>query len=59
VPPKKAVDENGEIHEIGGIRYLDMLEDKAVIEELIAYNRQNNFDVVMALMGAIIQMNEH
>lgn len=36
-----------------------MLEDKAVIEELIAYNREGNFDVAMALMGAIIQINEH
>jgi hypothetical protein len=36
-----------------------MLEDKAVIEELIAYNKDGNFDTVMALMGAVIQINEH
>jgi hypothetical protein len=59
VPKKKAVNEHGEVVELEGLRYLDMLEDRAVIEELIAYNRKGNFDVVMALMGAIIQCNEH
>lgn len=59
VPKKKVVNSEGEVIELEGLRYLDMLEDRAVIEELIAYNRKGNFDVVMALMGAIIQINEH
>jgi hypothetical protein len=58
-PKKKLVNDKGDIIEVEGLRYLDTLEDKAVIEELIAYNRDGNFDTVMALMGAIIQINEH
>lgn len=58
-PSKKVVDVNDEIIELEGLRNLDMLEDRALIEELIAYNRTGNFDVVMAMMGAIIQINEH
>lgn len=56
---KKVTDDSGNIMELEGLRNLDMLEDKAVIEELIAYNKDGNFDTVMALMGAIIQINEH
>lgn len=59
-PDKKLTDEEtGETIERLGKRNLDMLEDRALIEELIAYNRDGNFDTVMALIGAIIQLNEH
>jgi hypothetical protein len=37
-------------------RNLDLISDKALLEELISYNRERNTDRVMALMGAIIQM---
>jgi hypothetical protein len=47
------------VYNVVGKRNLDMLEDRAIIEELIVYNRDGNFDSVMALMGAIIQLNEH
>jgi hypothetical protein len=56
---KTVVNENDEIVELEGLRNLDMLEDRALIEELIAYNKTGNFDTVMAMMGAIIQINEH
>jgi len=56
---RKLADDAGNVYEVGDLRNLDMLEDKALIEELIAYNRDGNFDVVMAMMGAIIQLNEH
>lgn len=56
---KKVVDANDEVIELQGVRNLDLLEDRALIEELIAYNRTGNFDTVMAMMGAIIQINEH
>jgi hypothetical protein len=56
---KKVVNSNDEIEEVEGLRNLDMLEDRALIEELIAYNRTGNFDTVMAMMGAIVQINEH
>lgn len=58
-PEKKVVNNKGEIEVLPSLRNLDMLEDRAILEELIAYNRTGNFDTVMALMGAIIQINEH
>lgn len=58
-PNKKVVNEYDEIIQVEGLRNLDLLEDRAIIEELIAYNRTGNFDTTMALMGAIIQINEH
>jgi hypothetical protein len=58
-PNKKGIDEYGEVKEQPGLRNLDLLEDRAIIEELIAYNRTGNFDTTMALMGAIIQLNEY
>lgn len=58
-PKRKLVDSNNEIVEVEGLRNLDMLEDKAIIEELTHYRRDGNYDSVMALMGAIIQINEH
>jgi hypothetical protein len=58
-PKKRGLNELGEIEEHEGYRNLDLLEDKSIIEELIAYNRNGNFDMVMALMGGIIQFNEY
>lgn len=58
-PKRKGLNEYGDIEEVEGYRNLDILEDRAIIEELIAYNRTGNFDMVMALMGAIIQFNEY
>lgn len=58
-PAVTAVRGGEEIVETPEMRNLDLLEDRAIIEELIAYNRTGNFDTVMALMGAIIQINEH
>jgi hypothetical protein len=52
-------DGNATVYDVVGKRNLDMLEDRAIIEELISYNREGNFDSAMALMGAIIQLNEH
>jgi len=56
---RKVVNEYDEVVEIEGARNLDMIEDRALLEELMAYNRKGNFDTVMSLMGAIIQINEH
>ena len=58
-PTKKLVNEKGEVVEKNGLRNLDMIEDRAILEELIAYTREGNFDCVMALMGGVIQINEH
>ena len=59
-PVRKIVNERtGEIEEVDGLRNLDMLEDRALIEELINYKRESgNYDVVMAMMGIVIQRNE-
>ena len=59
IPDKKVVDSDGRVIEIKGLRNIDLIEDRALLEELIAYRREGNFDVVMALMGAVIQLNEH
>lgn len=58
-PNRRGIDEEGNVIDVPGFRNLDLLEDRALIEELIHYNRSGNFDVVMAMMGAIIQLNEH
>ena len=59
-PKRKLVDTfTGEIVEKEGLRNLDLLEDRALIEELKAYNRKGNFDTAMAMMGIVIQLNEH
>lgn len=44
---------NGEI-----IRNLDLIVDKALLQELIAFNLTGNFDRVMGLAGCIIGMEE-
>lgn len=45
--------ENGEI-----IRNLDRLWDRALLQELIAFNLDGNFDRVMSLIGCVIGMQE-
>lgn len=60
-PTRKLVnEETGEIEVIEGLRNIDCLQDRALIEDLIHYKRESgNYDVAMAMMGAIIQLNEH
>lgn len=57
-PGTKSVDEEGNEVVTVGKRNLDMLEDELIIDQLINYNRKGNYDMVMALMGAIIQFQE-
>jgi hypothetical protein len=57
-PSKKVVNEEGEVVEVLGKRNLDMLLDEYLIEELIQYNRQGNYDAVLSCMGAVIQFKE-
>jgi hypothetical protein len=57
-PSRQAVDETGEVVRIEGKRNLDMLEDEFLIEQLIHYDREGNYDAVDALMGGIIQFEE-
>ena len=40
------------------VRNLDRIWDKALLQELIAFDLDGNFDRVMGLMGCIIGMNE-
>lgn len=40
------------------IRNLDKLWDKFLIQQLIAFNLDGNFDAVMAFMGCVIGLNE-
>ncbi|MGL5076893.1 MAG: hypothetical protein ACRDBG_13860, partial [Waterburya sp.] len=40
------------------LRNLDLIPDKALLQELISYNNQGNFDRVMGLCGAIIGLEE-
>lgn len=46
-------DENGDV-----IYNLDMINDPALLEELMLYNRKGNFDRVMALMMVMFQIEE-
>jgi len=38
---------------------LDLISDRALLHELIQYNRTGNFDRVMSMMGAAIQIRNH
>lgn len=40
------------------IRNLDRIWDRALLQELIAFNMDGNFDRVMGLMGCIIGIEE-
>jgi hypothetical protein len=57
-PTKRMLDSNDEIIVEQGKRNLDLIEDEFVLEQLINYNRDGNFDAVLALMGGIIQFQE-
>jgi hypothetical protein len=50
--------ESGEKVKIEGIRNVDCLEDQLMIEQLINYDRNGNYDLVMALMGIMVQLKE-
>lgn len=50
--------ETGEKIKIEGLRNVDCLEDQLLIEQLINYDRNGNYDLVMALMGIMVQLRE-
>lgn len=50
---ERGTDEQGNI-----VRNLDRIWDKALLQELIAYDLDGNFDRVSALMGCVIGLNE-
>jgi hypothetical protein len=58
-PDKNYMSSDGTVVKEKGKRNLDYLQDRALIEELIQYKRGGNYDVAMAFMGIIIQLNEH
>jgi hypothetical protein len=53
------LEERGENADGKIIRNLDRLTDKALIQELISFNLDGNFDSVMGFMGCIFGMEEH
>lgn len=50
--------EDGERTIEQGLRNLDRLEDQLLIEQLINYERGGNYDLVMAMMGIVVQLKE-
>lgn len=51
--------ESGEKSIDEGVRNLDRLEDSVLIDQLIAYDRNHgNWDLVMAMMGIVVQLKE-
>lgn len=50
--------ETGEQVFIEGVRNVDRLNDQMLIEQLIRYSRDGNFDAVSAFMGIMVQMKE-
>jgi len=50
--------DSGEKTKIEGLRNVDCIEDQLLIEQLINYDRQGNYDLVMALMGIMVQLKE-
>jgi hypothetical protein len=50
--------EDGEKTIKKGVRNLDRLEDQLLIEQLINYERSGNYDLVMAMMGIVVQLKE-
>lgn len=51
-------DEDGEQSIKQGVRNIDRLEDQLLIDQLIAYERGGNYDLVMAMMGIVVQLKE-
>ena len=41
-----------------GTRNIDRLEDQLLIDQLINYERGGNYDLVMAMMGIVVQLKE-
>lgn len=50
--------ETGEDTTTEGTRNLDRLEDSLLLEQLIEYDRDGNYDLVMAMMGIVVQLKE-
>jgi hypothetical protein len=50
---ERGIDENEKL-----IRNLDLIPDMALLQELIAFNYEGNFDRVMAFLGCIIGLEE-
>ena len=50
--------EDGEQSIKNGLRNIDRLEDQLFIEQLINYERGGNYDLVMAMMGIVLQLKE-
>ena len=50
--------EDGEKTIERGLRSLDRLEDQLLINQLIEYERGGNYDLVMAMMGIVVQLKE-
>lgn len=57
-PRITGLDEKNNVVVNDGPRNVDLLKDNLILSQLISYNRAGNFDVVMALIGAVIQLNE-
>jgi hypothetical protein len=51
-------DEDGEKTIETGLRNIDRLEDELLIDQLINYERGGNYDLVMAMMGIVMQLKE-
>jgi hypothetical protein len=51
-------DEDGEKTIETGLRNVDRLEDQLLIDQLINYERGGNYDLVMAMMGIVMQLKE-
>lgn len=50
--------ETGEKTAVEGTKNTYRLEDQLLIEELINYSRDGNYDMVMAMMGIVVQLKE-
>lgn len=48
----------GDDEENNKIRNLDRIWDRYLLQQLIAFNLEGNFDAVMALMGCVVGINE-
>ena len=52
------IDSSGNEHHVKK-RFLDLLEDELLLEQLIIYNRDINLDAATAFLGGIMQLKEH
>ena len=51
-------EEDGEKTIESGLRNVDRLEDQLIMDQLINYERGGNYDLVMAMMGIVVQLKE-